>query len=288
MARGVSRASASGLLVRRGFQVFLIAHLFRMQSWVLNPNAAWDALFKPDILNVLGLGMMAAGAAWRYATSLRAAACCFLLPAVVVTGVLVPWIPAWAWPSLLHPRLEGYLRVVNGNAVFSLFPAVAYVFVGAFIGHVLVTGRWTERAVHAYGGAVGAALVLMAETLTRIPVPAQIAHWTIPTIVVGGRIGAMFLMMWGAWFVLHRRAPGRASPFMVFGQTSLFVYFVHIELVYGRITYPIHHSLSLPAAITAYVLLTLGLYAASRLWLRRPVGAPLIPTHLVSESRVKA
>ena len=42
---------------KRGWQVFLLAHLFRFQSFLFNPNAKWSGLLKPDILNILGLGL---------------------------------------------------------------------------------------------------------------------------------------------------------------------------------------------------------------------------------------
>ena len=56
MARGASVGEVSWALQRRGWQVFLYAHLFRLQSWIINPYAVWHSIFKPDILNILGLG----------------------------------------------------------------------------------------------------------------------------------------------------------------------------------------------------------------------------------------
>src|SRR5437870_265257 len=47
MARGLGRRAASAMLQRRGWQVFLIAHLFRLQSFLLNPNGRWNGLLKP-------------------------------------------------------------------------------------------------------------------------------------------------------------------------------------------------------------------------------------------------
>lgn len=284
MARGASRVEASRQLMKRGGQVFLIAHLFRAQSWVLNPNAPWDALFKPDILNILGVGMVAVGFAWRHATSPRAAATWFLLPALVVTAVLTPWIPSWTWPSLLHPRLEGYLRLANGNAVFSLFPALAYVCAGAFFGSLLQGRDRREGRLHAWSAATGLVLVVVAEIVPRLALSSEFARWTLPTVAIAGRIGAMLLLMATAWLVQTRWTPRRASPCMVFGQTSLFVYFIHIEIAYGRVSYPIHHSLALPAALAAYAVFVAALYGAARLWMRRPARAPLIPRHLVAPS----
>ena len=38
------------------------------------------------------------------------------------------------------------------------------------------------------------------------------------------------------------------SPLEQLGRTSLFIYWIHVEMVYGLVTRPIHKTLSLPAA----------------------------------------
>ena len=55
--RGADPRTASWLVQRRGWQVFGLAHLFRLQAFLINPNAHWSGVFKPDILNILGLGL---------------------------------------------------------------------------------------------------------------------------------------------------------------------------------------------------------------------------------------
>jgi uncharacterized membrane protein len=72
VARGEGRATAARALMNRGWQVFLIAHLFRLQSFLLNPGARWSGLLKPDILNILGLGMVVAAYGWGRADTPRA------------------------------------------------------------------------------------------------------------------------------------------------------------------------------------------------------------------------
>jgi uncharacterized membrane protein len=37
------------------------------------------------------------------------------------------------------------------------------------------------------------------------------------------------------------------------GRTSLFIYWIHVELVYGLISLPLHRALSLPTAFAAYL-----------------------------------
>src|SRR5690606_22252685 len=133
LERGASRVEAASRLRRRGWQIFILAHVFRLQSFLLDPYATWDSIFKADILNVLGLGIVAAGWAWQRADSGTRRVLFLLVPALVIGLVLTPWAPLWQWPSHLPARLEGYVRISGDNAVFSLFPAVGYVLAGAFV-----------------------------------------------------------------------------------------------------------------------------------------------------------
>jgi fucose 4-O-acetylase-like acetyltransferase len=55
---------------------------------------------------------------------------------------------------------------------------------------------------------------------------------------------------WTALFVTGRRW----SPVVQLGKTSLFIYWIHVEMVYGLASRPLHHALSLPQAAVAYVL----------------------------------
>ena len=56
---------------------------------------------------------------------------------------------------------------------------------------------------------------------------------------------------------------------VVFGRTSLFVYWVHVELAYGVFSTPLHGALSLPAALTAYTLFTAFMLGLAVAWTRR-------------------
>jgi hypothetical protein len=48
----------------------------------------------------------------------------------------------------------------------------------------------------------------------------------------------------------------RLSVLSTLGRASLFVYWVHVEMVYGFLSRPLRRSLSLPQVLGAYVVLT--------------------------------
>lgn len=281
MARlGEDRLAASHALMRRGFQIFLLAHLFRFQSFLLNPNGSWNGILKPDILNVLGLGMMAAAFCWgRASRSPRSLALWLVVPALVLVGVLTPWARHWWWPTLLHPRFEAYLRPVGNYGVFTLFPTAAYVYAGTFVGAWFAQHDGTETTLHRRMALVGAALLAVAWMISQTPAATVPTRADLLSLFLG-RTGVMAMALAGAWVVFRRWPLARLNPLVVFGQTSLFVYWVHVELAYGVFGYPLRHALSLPWAIAAFAGLALFMLAAARLWMRRPTGGTWIPRHM--------
>jgi uncharacterized membrane protein len=280
MARGASRAEAGRALRRRGWEIFILAHLFRFQSFLLNPHGEWNALLKPDILNILALGIVLTAYCWERAGSDAGLGRWLLLPSAVVVLVLTPWSRVWWWPTLLHPRLEAYIRPVGNYGVFTLFPAVAYVLLGGFVGARLAARDPRDAAIHGRLTLYGLAAVAGGLAAMWLP-PAWQRVGVDALAIVLARTGAMTAALGVSWFLLRHRPRDRWSPVVVFGRTSLFVYWVHVELAYGVFSYPWRHALTLPGAVGAYLLLTLFMLGCAVLWARRPPG-PLVPAHMVA------
>ena len=279
--RGEARRAASRSLMRRGWQVFLLAHLFRFQSFLLNPNGSWSGLMKPDILNVLGLGIVAAAFCWgRASRSTRSLVVWLVVPALVLVAILTPWARHWWWPTLLHPRLEAYFRPVGNYGVFTLFPTMAYVFGGTFLGAMLTERREaSEAAAHRTMAVAGLALVVVGVVFSRTPLSLT-PRWTDLMSLFLCRTGVMAMLMAGSWALFRRWPLERTDALVVLGQTSLFVYWVHVELAYGVFSYPIRHALTLPWAFAAFLTLTWLMLIGGRLWMRRKAAGAWIPSHM--------
>jgi uncharacterized membrane protein len=277
IARGASRRQAGWSLQKRGWEIFLIAHLFRLQSFLLNPNGQWASILKPDILNILGLGMVAAAFIWSRSRDLRSLTWRLLVPTAFMLFVLTPWSRHWWWPTLLHPRLEAYVRPVGNLGQFTLFPTIGYLLAGTLIGAMVAASDPKDLRAQARVALAGVGALVLGLVLT--PVATSMTSWGDSAALFVSRAGTITLLLPITWGLARRLEPGGWNPLVVFGQTSLFVYWVHVELVYGVFSYPLKRSLPLSVSFPAYLLFTGAMLAAAKAWQRRSYG-PLIPAHM--------
>ena len=279
LRKGRSIREAAWAVQKRGWQVFLIAHVFRFHSYLWNLWGRWDGVFKPDILNILGLGMVAAAWCWGRSATFKQRLIWLLAPAAVILLLAQP-SRGWWWPTLLHLRVEAYIRP-NGWGQFAIFPWMAFVFVGAAVGEWIAQPRPAESERRFHGQlALSATATLIAGIIAIfVPSPLHTNFWTTSVSYFLIRVGAMSLALVGAWRLLLRRRAESSSPVVFFGQTSMFVYLVHVELAYGLFSAAWKRSLTIPEAAIAYVLFTAFMLVAAKLWVRR-TASPWIPEHL--------
>jgi uncharacterized membrane protein len=284
---GMDRQAAAHAIQVRGWQVFALAHLFRFQSFLFDLSAPWSSLFKPDILNILGLGLVAAAFCWGRATTPRRAVFLLVVPAVIIV-LLTPWSRVWFWPTLLYPRLEAYIRPVGNLGVFTLFPWMAFVFIGTFVGHLISKPRPAdeEPAFHLKLAAAGLVVAIAGWTGSYLPPPfAPSEFWTTSLSFFLIRLGVMTLALAAAWAWMQRPTSDRWSPLVLFGRTSLFVYWVHVALAYGAFSAPLHRALPFGWALVAFGMLTLLMLGVAIWWSSRSSVRQVRQVHQVRQVR---
>jgi uncharacterized membrane protein len=280
-------------LVRRGWQIIGLAMLFRLQAFTFSPGTDWRGVFKPDILNVMGLAMVGSGLLWSRGASRAGRALWWGVPAALAV-IAAPLAVEWAWPALLPARVEAYVRI-NGAGTFTLFPWAGFVLLGGWIGEVIASRDAMERRVfkpgesatasselrfHVTLALAGLLITLVGYAGSFLPSPfAGSSFWTTSLSWFLMRFGGMLVLLAVAWVWMERPGATHWSPMLVFGRTSLFVYWVHVELVYGFPTYPLRSALSIPEWLIAYALFTAANLGFAILWMRRP-KAPWIPESL--------
>ena len=177
-----------------------------------------------------------------------------------------------------------YFRQAPGRTSFSLFPWPAYLLAGVAIGSWLATadGAVEDRVTQRLGlyGAVLAAAGGLATLLP--PFAGEPTPMTSAPSFFCLRLGMVMLAvpLARAW---HERRAAVWSPVREFGVASLFVYWVHVEMAYGRPARALHRDLSfweaaagtLGLMVLLYGLVRLKAAVAPRLWPSAPGSRPV-------------
>jgi hypothetical protein len=187
--------------------------------------------------------------AWQRvsAAAATAAAISLLTPLLWTT-----WRPGWIpWP------IQSYIDGVHNLGVpqawlFPIFPWSAFAFAGLAVGYVLASRTFHEREARSFAwcGASGVGMIFLSRWLDRQPrqLYSVYDYWhTSPNFFLL-RVGFLFIVLAGAYAWCRWGFGGRFSPLIQLGQTSLLVYWVHIELVYGRLSILRKHAQNIPAA----------------------------------------
>jgi uncharacterized membrane protein len=246
----------------RGWQIFGLAFLFRLQSFILGGFQNAAGLLKVDILNVMGPAIAAAAALGGMARNRNGRLVSFGAAAVTV-AMLTPIVRATPLLSWLPDPVEWYFRPVPGRTNFTLFPWAGFVFAGAALG-VLIDEAIRRQAIvrtQALLAAGSVALIVVAYQAALLPsIYPRSDFWTSSPTFFFIRTGVMGVVVAAAFFVATlpwvQRRDG-ADPLATFGKASLFVYWVHVELVYGFFSRPFRRSLSLEQVAVAFVFFTL-------------------------------
>jgi uncharacterized membrane protein len=250
--------AASRAVVRRGLEIFGLAFLFRVQAWILGWGPV-RSLLKVDILNIMGPAIMAAAWLWGSArTSGRRYAA--FVTATLAMALLTPIVRTTEWIAALPDPIEGYLRPVPGLTNFVLFPWAGFVFAGTIAGLAIDNLRspTQERRLNILLLAAGLALTVGAYGASHLPSPyAYTYFWTSSPSFFFLRVGLMTaaISLSYAW-ASRPWSRGRWSPMQQLGRTSLFIYWIHVELVYGLISRPLHQALTLRQVTGAFIAFT--------------------------------
>jgi len=263
--RGRTPEEAAALARRRALQIFALAFLFRLQSWVISGGDAVQTLLKVDILNIMGLSMFVAAVLWGLGR-LRLDRFAWLAGATVLVAMITPVVRSSSWLSLLPDPIEWYFRPIPGRGTFTLFPWAGFLLAGAAVGLWLDSTRTPEdeRRVNIVFAVLGIVLASAAYGASFLPpIYREASFWTTSPTFFFLRVGILILALPVA-YVWSCLWTGR-SFLQEFGRASLFVYWIHVELAYGVLSSPIHKALTLGQAFLAYAVFTVALFGAAKL-----------------------
>jgi len=261
--KGLSaRRRVSGTL-RRGGYLLGVAFLFRFQLWLFSwPHSSWTNLLKVDVLNCMGvtIALFSVMALLSAQQRVRIGAALGLL----IAGVS-PLISQFSWAGV--PWIVKAYLAPDYN-FFSFFPWAAYLAFGISAGSLLrmLKPEHLERAMQ-WSAALGVAVILTAHYFANLPysIYTKSEFWLDSPAQVLIKQGVTLVLLAVAFlWTQYAAAPGW-SWVRQFGTTSLLVYWVHIELVYGRWLGSWQNNLDVPQtalAAVAVILLMLALATA--------------------------
>jgi uncharacterized membrane protein len=262
--KGMSEAEVSARARRRGLEIFGLAFLFRLQSAVLGAGGVRSFL-KVDILHVMGVSMLGTALLWGLVRR-PLARVAVLVTAAVAAAMFTPIVRMTKGLGWLPDPIEAYFRPIPEYSGFTLLPWGGFLLAGAATGLWLETARTPrdERRVIVWLGLLGPALVVAGYAFSLAPpIYRETSFWTSSPTFFVLRVGMLIaaIPIAYAWTAAVR---GR-SPIQELGIASLFVYWIHVEMVYGFLTWPIHRRLSFEQALIAFPVFTALLYGLVKL-----------------------
>jgi uncharacterized membrane protein len=264
--RSGHRAAGVEAGCRRGLEIFILAFLFRLQGLIVSPGGHLVTLFRVDILNIMGPSMVVAALIWGIAA--RPAVLVVAYAALAfVTSMLTPIVRVSPLVGNLPMILQWYVRPFADLTMFTLFPWAGFVFAGAACGVLLVAAQdeRVEQRLHVWLALAGLGILLLGNYTASLPsIYRQSSFWTTSPTYFAIRVGILMTAM-SAVYGLSRALEPRGialRPLARLGRDSLFVYWIHVELVYGYATWPIRQRLPVVGSLIACVLFMALMYAA--------------------------
>ncbi len=218
--------------LRRAGYLFLLAFAFRLQLWIFSwgQSPAGDML-RVDVLNCMGFALALMSVMSLFSTADRVRLCAILGLAIACASPLVSQIDWGNTPWII----KSYLA--PDRLFFGFFPWAAFVAFGLSFGSLLrIVDEEQMSQVMLWIGLAGFVTAFGAYTFSNMGISlyAKSDFWLDSPLLVLIKLGVILIATPFA-YIWHRQASAQNwSWIRQFGVTSLLVYWVHIELVYGR------------------------------------------------------
>jgi uncharacterized membrane protein len=262
--KGIARCTIAKQTILRGAEIFALGLLFRLQEYALGYKwVPWTDLLRVDVLNILGLSMiLMALLCWLTSAEEIAAARARTITGALVVAAAIAMLtpPLWTThrPRFLPWPLESYINGVHifpepQPWLFPLFPWAAFAFAGLAIGFLVYTpfARRNEARFFFLLGLAGVGTCYLSRFFdeSSVHLYAVYDYWHSNPDFLLLRCGILLILMflvyaWCRWGL----AQIGFSPVIQLGKTSLLVYWVHIEFVYGRLSILPKRGCSIPKA----------------------------------------
>ncbi|MGB9455197.1 MAG: acyltransferase family protein [Bryobacteraceae bacterium] len=254
---------------RRSGYLFFLAFAFRAQMFLSGWPTAWTDLLKVDILNCMGFSIAVLSVMALFRTRQRVVAAAAVGLAIALAA---PLVSAADW-TRVPPAVANYFA--PSRVAFGFFPWAAYLAFGVSAGSLIrsTTPEATDGAMRWIAAGGGLTIVVaQACAASSHSIYKAADFWLNSPAQVLTKLGATLVMLSAAYlWTRYGARHGAWSWVRQFGVTSLLVYWVHIELVYGRWFWFLKNGLTVAqtaAAAIGVILLMLAISALRTNWAR--------------------
>ena len=297
LQKGLAPGEIAKKTILRGAEIFGLGLLFRVQEFAISLGwAPWSDLFRVDILNTIGLSMMLMGAVCWMVLAITGATrspgrprpgwagegtrpYASLVTAAILLCVAISALAPLLWttwrPRFLPWPIETYINGVHNLGapqawLFPVFPWTAFAFAGLAFGFLILSDSARKLGANAFlmAGAAGLVLIYGATFLDSRPWQVYPVYdfWHTSPAFFAIRLGMLLVLVLAA-YAWCRWGLGQwgFSPLIQLGHTSLLVYWVHIEFVYGKFSILPHRSQTIAGATRGLITIFLAMLALSLL-----------------------
>jgi uncharacterized membrane protein len=171
---------------------------------------------------------------------------------VSVGAVIVIFLSPIVWSINLKPTiplwLVSYLNNSN-NSWFPLFPWSGYIFCGVIFSWYFINAKEHHTAMKLMQNMVVAGVLVLTLSLFIVNLPFNIypVHdvWKVNPLILVARLGFVAVITSSVFFAEHSMNIKSSLPQMM-GRESLFIYVLHLIILYGSVMNKGLHQLFLP------------------------------------------
>jgi len=271
--------------LRRAVFLIAIAFAFRFQLWLFAWGNPWTEIFRVDILNCMALGVAVLSPVALLTPRKRITWCGVAGLAIAALAPLVSMLDWSGTPWLIRNY------IVPDKAYFSFFPDAAYIAFGGGFGALLRTAAPARDRIMQWSACFGLALVVSAHYFSNLPfsIYPSSEFWLNSPGLIFIRLGIVLVLIAAGYVWTAGQQVERLGFMRRFGTNSLLIYWVHVELVYGRWFWFAKGRLTIGACAAASLLLIALMYGLATLnlptrvrerlrrWRRSPVAEAAWP-----------
>lgn len=221
------------LVIFLGLAMHLPYYSFRKVMLDLKPDEILQ-LFQFDVLHCIGIGLLSLhGLIFFFKRESRFYS--LVISSVIIVCFTTPLFWEIDFLRYLHPAVS---QMFNGNhgSPFPLFPYVGFLYAGVIVSweFLVAVEKQAERRYFYWLSVAGMSFIILGFVSDQLPwrVYANYNYWFTSPNYFLVRLGSLMVIISGMWYL--SRGINRAKKiFTVLGIESLFVYVLHLLVLYG-------------------------------------------------------